>query len=327
MTVNITNGPAGATLLPIVCKPSPQAIPVTEDVVAGIKSAVRDFLMRLRYRAPHTPANAKLRAEVTAEILSWNAGLSPPYVEALMDTSCTIAESAYAHLSYKHQLLVAIYTTYVVYVDDIGNRDLEVLGQFGHRLLAREDLGDPVLERLAQQLQDMYDYYPRLSAHSITIATLDSVVGMYVEFTTRDMAVSPGATRYPWYLRIKTGIGSAYALFNFVKEWRNPADNYHLQLLPDVEHFTDAINLSFYKEALNGDTDNYITLRASAEQKDPVMVLRELCEETLESLRRVEVLTSSDPQMASILRSYLMGYVEFHFRAKRYRLSELSVED
>ncbi|KAI0352643.1 terpenoid synthase [Trametes cingulata] len=328
MVVNGTNNPAYASLLTPACK-SAHAIPVTEHVVEEIKRTVRAFLKQLGYRAPRTPENAKLRAEVTAEILSWNADLSSAYVDGLMDTCCTIAESAYAHTSYRHQLAIAIYTTYMVYIDDIGNRDLEVLGQFGRRLLAHEDLGDPVLERLALLLQEMYDLYPRLSAHSIAVATLDSAVGMYVEFTTRDVAVSPGATSYPAYLRTKTGIGSAYALFNFVKGWRDPADSFHLQLVPDIEHYTDSINdiLSFYKEALNGDTDNYITLRASAERKHPVVVLQELCEETLESIRRVQALTSSEPRIAEILHRFVMGYVEFHFRAKRYRLAELSVEE
>ncbi|KAI0670974.1 terpenoid synthase [Trametes maxima] len=303
--------------------------PQSEEAIEETKRVIRDFLARVQYRAPHThdPTNPKLRAETAAVIYSWNAGLTPGFVEGLTDTSCGIAESAYSHIPYEHQLVVALYTAYMVYVDDLGNRDLDALGQFGRRFVARQGVVDPVLERLVEFLQDVYAHYPPLSADTITVSTLDSVVGMYIEFTAKDMAIVPGAARYPAYLRQKTGIGPAYVLFNFVKGWRDPRDNFHLQLIPEIEHFTDAINdiLSFYKESLEGETDNYIHLRAAAEQKDPLTVLRELSEETLQSIYNVEALTSSDPQLNAICRSYLMGYIEFHFRAERYRLEDLQM--
>ncbi|OJT09957.1 hypothetical protein TRAPUB_13555 [Trametes pubescens] len=279
------------------------------DTISEIKEILKDFLRRLNYRSPHTPPNAKLRAEVTAEIASWNADLSPSFMRGLAETSYVIAESAYAHTSYTHQRVIAIYTAYLTYVDDLGGRDLDVLSEFGRRLLAREPFGDPALDRLVVMLQDMYAYYPRLSAHSIAVSTLDFFVGSYVEVTGKKMAVAPGATKYPGFMRLKTGIGAAYALFNFVKDWRDPADHFFLQLIPEIEFYTDTINdiLSFYKESLAGETDNLIHLRAAAEQKDPLTVLREVVEETLESIRKVEVLAAADPQLAEICRSYVVG--------------------
>ncbi|KAI0632020.1 terpenoid synthase [Trametes polyzona] len=298
------------------------------DKMTEIKQVLRDFLTRLRYRAPQTPANPRLRAEVTAEILSWDNGLSSQFITGLADTSCSIAESTYAHTSYEHQYIIAVYTAYLTYIDDLGERNIDAVAQFVRRLLTREAFGDPAVENLVVLLRDMYKYYPRLSADSINISTLDFFVGVYVECTAKDMAIAPGATKYPVYMRTKTGIGAAYALFAFVKDWRDPADTFHLQLIPEIELYTDTINdiLSFYKESLAQETDNLIHLRAAAEQKDPLLVLRELSEETLESIRKVEMLTASDPQLSNICRSYIMGYVEFHFRAKRYRLEDLEVD-
>ncbi|KAI8986210.1 terpenoid synthase [Trametes punicea] len=298
-----------------------------DDPIEETKHILRDFLSRLRYRAPHTPLDYRMRKEVEDEIVSWDADLSPAYIAALTDTSCSIAECAYAHTSYQHQLLVAIYTAYAVYVDDLGSRDLEALGEFVKRFVAHQDLQDPVLARFVRQFQDMYVYYPRLSADNINAKSIEALIGMYIEFTAKDMVVAPGATMYPAFLRLKTGIGAAYALFNFVKGWRDPSDNFYLQLIPEIERYTDAINdiLSFYKETLEGETDNYIHLRAAAEKKDPVVVLRELANETLESIRKVQSLTSSDKQITDILRRYIMGYVEFHFRARRYRLEDLQM--
>ncbi|KAJ2992502.1 hypothetical protein NUW54_g7919 [Trametes sanguinea] len=142
------------------------------------------------------------------------------------------------------------------------------------------------------------------------------------------MVVGSGATLYATSLRLKTGIGAAFALFNFVKGWRDPRDCRYLQVFPAIEHYINAINdiLSFYKETLDGERDNYIHVRAAAQGKDPLTVLRELVEETLDNVRNIELLTASDEQLAKICRSHLMGYVEFKLRAKRYRLQELDLE-
>ncbi|KAI0822013.1 terpenoid synthase [Trametes gibbosa] len=293
------------------------------DSIPEIKQILRDFLMRLRYRDPHTLPNAKLRAEIAADIVSWDVKLSPKSIEGLTDTACTIAESAYSHVSYDHQRVVAKYTAYLTYIDDLGERDLEAVAQFGRRLLAREAFGDTAMERLAVLLQDMYAFYPPLTCDSITVSTLDFMVGVFNELSSKQRGVIPGATPFPWYMRQKTGIGPTYVLFNFVKDWRDPVDNIHLQLLPDIEYYTDTIKLSFYKESLAGETDNFIHLRAAAEQKDPIVVLREVVEETLERIHRVQMLTAPDPQLSKICRSYVMGYTEFHMRATRYRLEDL----
>lgn len=83
---------------------------------------------------------------------------------------------------------------------------------------------------------------------------------------------------------------------------RPPLDVYH-DAPADV---VAPSRLSFYKESLAGETDNFIHLRAVAEQKDPLITLREVVEETLDSVRKVEVLTAADPQLAYICRSYVM---------------------
>ncbi|KAI9058172.1 terpenoid synthase [Trametes sanguinea] len=283
-----------------------------------IRDIFQDFLTRLKYQAPHTSVNAQLRAEVTAEIESWNAELTPAFVHGVIDTSCGIVESSYAHLPYKHQLFVATYAVYVLYVDDLGQRNVEALGQVGRWLAAREEVSDPILKRMVAQLDEMYEYFPALCADLINANTVEGIIGRYIECVANNtgMVVGTGATLYATSLRLKTGIGAAFALFNFAKGWRDPRDYYYLQVFP----------LSFYKETLDGETDNYIHVRAAAEGKDPLTVLRELVEETLDNVRNIELLTASDEQLANICHSHLMGYVEFKLRAKRYRLQELDLK-
>ena len=85
-------------------------------------------------------------------------------------------------------------------------------------------------------------------------------------------------------------------------------------------------------------------MRAAAEQKPPLMVLQELADENLESIRKIEELATCQAGLADICRSFIMvssavrvelylsqpiiividhqGYIEFHFNARRYRLEE-----
>ncbi len=211
---------------------NPSIQPQCGSAAAEIKIIFQDFLARLQYRPPRTVPNVSLRADVTAEIVSWKAGLSAKFIDGLTDTACTIVESALGHISYVHQRLLAFYSAYIIYVDDFGSRDLEALGRFGQRIAARESQGDPVLERMARQFSDMYATYPPVAADLINTATLAGVAGTYIEFKTEHMAVAPGALRYPSFLRNMTGYSTAYAFFNFVQGWRDPADTFYLQIVP-----------------------------------------------------------------------------------------------
>lgn len=212
--------------------PSIQPAQCENSRATDIKTILQAFLGRLGYCAPHTEPNVRLRAEVAAEIISWKAGLSAKFIEGLTDSACSIVESALAHTSYAHQRFLSFYSAYVIYIDDVGSRDLESLGRFGQRVAARESQGDPALERLARQFGDMYAMYPRVAADLINTATLAGVAGTYIEFCTERMAVAPGALGYPSFIRGMTGYATAYTFFNFVKDWRDPADSFYLQIVP-----------------------------------------------------------------------------------------------
>ncbi|KAG9028715.1 hypothetical protein FS837_003800 [Tulasnella sp. UAMH 9824] len=82
--------------------------------------------------------------------------------------------------------------------------------------------------------------------------------------------------------------------------------------------------LSFYKELLAGETDNYVHLRAAAEEKIPMQVLHELSEEVIDTVRRITSVASPNPELAYIWQQFIHGYLEFHVKTPRYRLHELN---
>ena len=71
------------------------------------------------------------------------------------------------------------------------------------------------------------------------------------------------------------------------------------QLTPSVR------SLSFYKESLAGETDNYIHLRAYAERKSPAEVLRQLVMEVSDTVERITAITARDPDLAALWQRYL----------------------
>ena len=64
--------------------------------------------------------------------------------------------------------------------------------------------------------------------------------------------------------------------------------------------------LSFYKELLEGETHNYIHLRASAEETNVLVALQRLSEEVLQTAETIKRLSSGDPLVARTLQSYVM---------------------
>ncbi|TBU31867.1 terpenoid synthase [Dichomitus squalens] len=293
------------------------------DAVATTKRLIRDFLQRLPYRDPGHLPNATLRKEVVAEVVSWNLNLESSYVEAVVDTAAATGEYTYGHMSYEYQRFSAMYTVCLAFVDDQGYRIPDAMGQFGQRLLLGQPQLHPALARLAALLKTVHELFARVSADAIVTNTLDGISAMYVEVTSKDSICSPLATKYPYYHRLRVGFASGYAHIGFVKSLEDVLGTSHLQLIPDLELVVVGFKLSYYKEMLVGE-ENYINLRAVNEGKKPLAVLSELIEECLDAARTITQLASRTPGLEAICSSVMNGYVEFHLKARRYHLEELS---
>lgn len=178
-----------------------------------------------------TPENARLRADLSEHIRSWTTDTNAATLEKIVDCGCAFTEAAYGHLSPKHQYYVAVYTASLLYIDDLGNCDLEGVKQFSGRLITGKKQLSPALESLAELMRSAYELWTDVGADAIVSGTMDSVLGMYIEHTTQDMEIKPQATWYPNYLRDKTGINPPFIHFIFMRSWRETAVSY-LQMLP-----------------------------------------------------------------------------------------------
>jgi hypothetical protein len=81
--------------------------------------------------------------------------------------------------------------------------------------------------------------------------------------------------------------------------------------------------LSFYKEELAGEDDNYVHMRAGLSGNGTIAALEEICAETLTEISNITATLSHDPEAAAVFECYIRNYLRFHFSTTRYKLEEL----
>ena len=205
-----------------------------------VRGILRDFLKRgittdMDDFQPteSTPRSSKLYQTVFQKVSGFvgAAGDDPKFAHKFSVTGCDLAEITYGHTSFEHQVYIALYTSCILYADDLGSRHLEAVAQFSRRFTTGEKQLNPALDVLTDLLRQSYDLWPQIGADAIVSGTLEAIAAMHVECTTGNMTVTPQATWWPNYFRNRTGICPPYAHFNFMKSWRSTPESY-MQLLP-----------------------------------------------------------------------------------------------
>lgn len=70
-----------------------------------------------------------------------------------------------------------------------------------------------------------------------------------------------------------------------------------------VAPFSDI--LSFYKEELAGESDNFIHLQGTAHGKDPWEVIQEIVEESVQAFRRLDMIFQEDAGLHRLVVGFL----------------------
>jgi hypothetical protein len=121
-----------------------------------------------------------------------------------------------------------------------------------------------------------------------------------------------------------------------IKEW--------IQIMPDAGHWTLCVKyvnaavspptvnlrpgiasdlLSFYKEELEGEDINFVSMSAKAKGISKIEVLRQLADDHVECYRRGINLLQSSPKALEAFKNYCAGYVTCHAVGPRYKLDQL----
>ncbi|KAG8943206.1 hypothetical protein FRC04_003169 [Tulasnella sp. 424] len=293
-----------------------------------IRRVIDDFLLAIDYRPRRTRPNAALRQFLSAEIQSWNVPVDQKLLTKLTQSAAILAETSYGHLPEPYLHYAALYSCFFFYADDFAEKNPDRIKDFHIRFLRGQPQDDPVLDKYAEHLRNAYDMFPQVAANMIVSGSLEFLTATYIETTTKDLKLSIHATPYPWFLRSRSGVGVVYGHMAFPKSETYDVQSY-IQLAPEFEKLISLSNdvLSFYKENLAGETNSFLMNRAAVENKDPLVVLKEIAAESAANIQRIVAIASEQSdEVRKLALNFTYGYVEFHMLTPRYRLEELGIK-
>ncbi|KAI1117777.1 isoprenoid synthase domain-containing protein [Nemania sp. NC0429] len=259
-------------------------------------------------------------------------GIPYPEGSTLWHAFHTAANHAY--LCYpNHPLEVriynGIYTWLAVVVDDIAQVDVEEWLQFAPRFLTGAEHSNPVAREWARWLLLSYQHYSTATASFIVTSSLEFASSSALEGSAVPrITPTAGGKSWPGYLREKTGLGEVYALMTFPKA-TCPDISCFMEAVRDMDSWIYKVNdiMSFYKEELARDKDNYLNIRAAYEGISAFEMLRKVLEETVDEHRRIELALQGKEPYAQLWRNHVLGFVAFHKATERYKLRDLGLDE
>ncbi|RDW84225.1 uncharacterized protein DSM5745_04551 [Aspergillus mulundensis] len=300
---------------------------------AHFECMARRFIKDVGGCLPTLSTNVQLKESVVqkAQEIAYAQELDLEKVSKIAKQSVDVALSVFSHHDPELQQLIALYTTYFYIADDFGESFLDGLREFGRNLLLAQPQKPLVLNEWIKLLTRLNEFYGRHSADTILSGTLDFITESVFEVESAgQLHIHQSAKKFPNHLRIKTGVAAPYTSFLF-PEAIFPESRYlgqYVQAVPDLLEFTSFVNdiLSFYKESIASDErDNYVYIYAAAHGLSVEEALEQLVDKTVECVRNVRSILSSEPELLEYAESYIQGCIALHFYLPRYKLSELGL--
>jgi hypothetical protein len=129
------------------------------------------------------------------------------------------------------------------YIDDLAHTISIDLQRLQADSLKANKSEHPVLQRLLQILEDMYEFWEQVPANCINIATFEFINGCILEGHPDLQDIAPGnsTASWPYYLREKTGVAAAYGFMIFVKDTHTSVSHF-VRVMPDVCLFINLTN-------------------------------------------------------------------------------------
>ncbi len=162
------------------------------------KGAIREIIesMLLKMDVPYnvTPYDQKLHDTCCQRAIEQGYPMSADRSELsllpFIPSGVIMSATAYTHIGNEAtRVFIALYTAFLVYVDDVYERDNSAVRVFIERFVRGEKQLEPVLEGLARFLPEIADHYEPVVANIILTATLNLINASTLEFQTQGMKV------------------------------------------------------------------------------------------------------------------------------------------
>ncbi|KAG0699965.1 isoprenoid synthase domain-containing protein [Suillus ampliporus] len=306
---------------------STSTVTLDSDVLASIRQDITNFYQRCGLQYTRVMLDEALYTECCQEAMNRGFPMDGQYsIRPYMIIGVAMI-NAYAHLPDRAATMwMCLFTATATCVDDmLGENDLVHVYRFNERFASYQPQGNPVLDALDVLLRDVACLYSPPVSDLIVASTLNFVSYIVLDNETKDMQISAQTPFYPEYSRILSGLvdGYAFAIFPSTLPVRE-----YVQCMPDLRIVVNHTNdiLSYYKEEIEGETANYLSLMAASRAITKQDALRELIEKTVQAHHNVLEFLRPQTEAYDAYVSFFNGYFKFHASMGRYKLEEIMSE-
>lgn len=156
------------------------------------KECIVSFLGRLDIPFPHEDydkAFDKLCREAAVErgypMTGETLNLAP-----FIPGGVVMSATSYAHLpDLTSRIIIALYTAFLIYLDDVFQHNIEGVREFNHYFIHGTHPSDPVLDSFAALLRELSQHWSRTVANLMVTSTLNLVTALLLEHEAQDMPV------------------------------------------------------------------------------------------------------------------------------------------
>ncbi|KAG2117470.1 isoprenoid synthase domain-containing protein [Suillus clintonianus] len=299
-----------------------------DNVRGNIRQVIGNFLKRCGLEYVDIAIDEAWYSECCQEAIKRDFPMDGDHsIRAYMDIGVAMMYT-YAHLPDREtKMWICLSTAVLICIDDIMVRgdDLVHLRRFNERFVNHQPQDDPLMKALDSLLRDVARHYSPPVSNLMVTSSLNSLSSILLDSETKDMQISKQTPLYPEYCRRLSGMSDlfAFSIFPSVLPLRE-----YVQCLPYLHIVINHTNdiLSYYKEEIDGDTANYVSLMASSRGLTKQDVLQEVVETTVQAHHNILEFLRPHTEAYEAYVSFFDGYVKSHAALRRYKLAEIMSE-
>lgn len=160
------------------------------DSLNGIRNAVTDFLARCDFSFPVTQYDRDFHNSCCDVARGKGYPVDSPSLKPFIPGGVVMATTAYAHLQNRStQILIALYTAFLIYIDDVYQHNVEGIDCFNERFILCKSQDDPVLDALTSLLQEFHQHFGRVASNIMITSTLNFMTSLLLDHEMQGMPV------------------------------------------------------------------------------------------------------------------------------------------
>ncbi|KAL4879978.1 isoprenoid synthase domain-containing protein [Aspergillus karnatakaensis] len=226
---------------------------------------------------------------------------------------------------------IATFAAYAISIDDLTTEFAAELQSYATNLMLRRPQGHSLLQGFTNHLSEQAEIFGSYGGDMIIKGAMEFISSVVVEAKYMDSVhLSKHTTDFLVPFRAKTGVAEPFAFFCFPEDTHPEQRDLekYLAVIPTLMLFLDYVNdiLSFYKEHMKpGDSASFIKSYARMHGLRLSDSLKRAKLEALGVIGRLRMICMHDPKLFGHLEQFIQGYIWFHLRFRRYKLSELNI--